>query len=40
MVLYLILGHNQFGPDMVALSLAGRFNRSDAFTLRFFISSQ
>jgi len=40
MVLYMILGHKQFGPDVVALSLAGGFNRSDAFTLRFFISSQ
>jgi len=40
MVLYMILGHKQFGLDMVTLSLTGGFHRSDAFTHRFFISSQ
>ena len=30
-VLYMVVGHTKFGPDLVARSLAGIFNRSDVY---------
>jgi len=30
-VLYMVVGHTKFGPDLVARSLAGAFNRSDMY---------
>ena len=30
-VLYMVVGHTKFGPDLVARSLAGAFNRSDVY---------
>jgi len=31
-VLYMVVGHTKFGPDLVARSLAGVFNRSDMYS--------
>jgi len=31
MVIYMVVGHTKFGPDLVARAIAGRFNQSDVF---------